>query len=550
MNIAERARLLPGELMTNVVAASQTPGLPGRANTQSREPRGELIRWFSKPATALALIVVSGAALRVVKITDYSLWGDEGFSAAIVMQPWRPFWLSILYEPWTAFYFVLLKPWTLCFGTGEVALRSLSVVFGLVAIVAIYYLGERLFSRRAGLIAAAMTAVSPVQIWYSQEVRGYSVYVLLSALCWLAFLAALHNSQPRNLSIWSVLMVLTGYCHFIGLGIIPAQWVCIAIRRPDFSFVKRLAVATAAAAVALALIPIFMVTLNSGQAGWIAPLSWAEIADVFVTVSGGLHGNVGAIFCLTYVLLLVWALLGSYQKGNDQSGWESCAFASAGFLVPIMATIAGGFFVPMLIGRYLLLCFPPFVVLAAQGLLTVRPRKAALIVVAALVAMSAWELRDSYNLESRDDWRSTAQYVMRHGQPGDAAIFVTPECRYAFQYYAAQEPKTEAFPVILGENRDLVDGIRIVTNRFPSYTNGALGKVDSLPKSYRRIWLMKPGSIDLDTRDPNKRESVQLAAALAHEYRTHPPVIFNGVSVWLYDTPDASAAAPAMNRES
>ncbi len=380
--------------------------------------------------------------------------------------------------------------------------------------------------------------------------RGYSVYVLLSALCWLAFLAALHNSQPRNLSIWSVLMVLTGYCHFIGLGIIPAQWVCIAIRRPDFSFVKRLAVATAAAAVALALIPIFMVTLNSGQAGWIAPLSWAEIADVFVTVSGGLHGNVGAIFCLTYVLLLVWALLGSYQKGNDQSGWESCAFASAGFLVPIMATIAGGFFVPMLIGRYLLLCFPPFVVLAAQGLLTVRPRKAALIVVAALVAMSAWELRDSYNLESRDDWRSTAQYVMRHGQPGDAAIFVTPECRYAFQYYAAREPKTDAFPVILGENRDLVDGIRIVTNRFPSYTNGALGKVDSLPKSYRRIWLMKPGSIDLDTRDPNKRESVQLAAALAHEYRTHPPVIFNGVSVWLYDTPDASAAAPAMNRES
>src|SRR5208337_499445 len=184
------------------------------------------------------------------------------------------------------------------------------LVLGLVGIVAIYYLGEQLFSRRAGLIAAAMTAVSPVQIWYSQEVRGYSLYVLLSALCWLAFLAALRNSRPRNLSIWSVLMVLTGYCHFIGLGIIPAQWVCIAIRRPDFSSVKRLALATAAAAVALALIPIFMVTLNSGQSGWIAPLSWAEIADVFVTVSGGLHGNAGAIFCLTYILLLVSASLG------------------------------------------------------------------------------------------------------------------------------------------------------------------------------------------------------------------------------------------------
>ena len=99
--------------------------------------------------------------------------------------------------------------------------------------------------------------------------------------------------------------------------------------------------------------------------------------------------------------------------------------------------------------------------------------------------------------------------------------------------------------------------------RDRSYTSGVLGKVDSLPKSYRRIWLMKPGGIDLDPRDPNKPEFVQLAAALAHEYRTHPPVIFNGVTVWLYDTPDASSAAvpqpvrftafgrtPAMNRKS
>lgn len=520
--------------MTDAVAPARAADLHDHSDSWEGLSR------LPNPAITLGIIVLAAAALRIYKIGGYSLWGDEGFSAAIVMQSWRPFWLSLIYEPSTAGYFVLLKLWTLGFGSGGVALRSFSALIGIVLIGTIYCFGKRLFSRRTGLIAAAMTALCPVQIWYSQEVRGYSLYVLLSALCWLAFLAALRNPRSQNLSIWSALTVLTGYCHFIGLGIIPAQSVCIAIRRPDSRITRQLALATAASLIALAPIPIFMATLYSGQVSWILPLSWAQIGQVFVTIAGGMDSKSGVVICLIYLLFLGEALFVSFQNRRDPNGLESCLFALAGVLVPIIVTVGGAFFVPMLVARYLLVCFPPFVVLAAQGLLTFRSPKAAFILVAALVALTARELHGIYSTEPRDDWRAAVRYVMKHRQPDDAAIVIWPLNRYVFQYYAARAEGTVAPPVILGENRDIVDGVRIVANRFPSDTGGVLRTVRSLPKLYHRVWLVRPDSIGLDPHVRNERELSQLVVALAQEYQTHAPILFKGMVVLLYDTPAAS----------
>ena len=337
-----------------------------------------------------------------------------------------------------------------------------------------------------------------------------------------------------------MLTVLTGYSHFIGLGIIPAQWVCIAIRRPDSRIATRLALATAASLIALAPIPIFMATLYSGQASWILQLSWAQIGRVFVTIAGGLNSKSGVVICLIYLLFLGEALFVSFQNRRDPNGWESCLFALAGFLVPIIVTVGAAFFVPMLEARYLLLCFPPFVVLAAQGLLTFRPPKAAFIMVAALLALTARELDGIYSTEPRDDWRAAVSYVMRHRQSDDAAIVIWPLNRYVFEHYAARAPGPDAPPVILGENRDIVDGVRIVTNRFASDTGGVLTNVGALPKMYHRVWLIRPDSIGLDPHVRNERELSQLVVALAQEYQTHAPIRFKGIVVLLYDTPAAS----------
>ena len=65
--------------------------------------------------------------------------------------------------------------WAKVFGTGEVGLRSLSALCGTAFIPVIYAIGARAAGVRVGLVAAALAALNPLLVWYSQEARAYAL---------------------------------------------------------------------------------------------------------------------------------------------------------------------------------------------------------------------------------------------------------------------------------------------------------------------------------------------------------------------------------------
>ena len=54
-------------------------------------------------------------------------------------------------------------------------------------------IGRQLAGRRVALIGAALVAVNPLFVWYSQEARAYGLFVLIAALAMLCFVRALHE---------------------------------------------------------------------------------------------------------------------------------------------------------------------------------------------------------------------------------------------------------------------------------------------------------------------------------------------------------------------
>ncbi len=97
-------------------------------------------------------------------------------------------------------YYVLAWGWSKLFGTGEAGLRSLSALFGAATIPLAYLIGKDLLSRRAGLITAALVALNPMLIWYSQEARSYALLVLLCAASLLFFLRARRSGEAWDLA--------------------------------------------------------------------------------------------------------------------------------------------------------------------------------------------------------------------------------------------------------------------------------------------------------------------------------------------------------------
>jgi uncharacterized membrane protein len=111
--------------------------------------------------------------------------------------------------------------------------RSLCALFGVGAIAAMYGLNRIAFSREAGLMGAAVMAVSPFAVYLSQEARHYTLPMLLIILSLMGFIQIqkdLHHRgkiRPWVGISWAILNTLGLYIHYFFL----LAWVaeCLTI---------------------------------------------------------------------------------------------------------------------------------------------------------------------------------------------------------------------------------------------------------------------------------------------------------------------------------
>lgn len=165
-------------------------------------------------------------------------------------------------------YYVLAWGWAKAFGTGEVGLRSLSALFGAATVPVAYCIGRELASRRAGLIAAALVAVNPMLIWYSQEARSYAPLVFFGALSLLFFARALRTRAGRDLALWTLFSALALCSHYFAVFAIgiEAAWLLAALRD---RWPAVLAAVGGVVVVGLALLPLLGAQVNPTHIGWI-----------------------------------------------------------------------------------------------------------------------------------------------------------------------------------------------------------------------------------------------------------------------------------------
>ncbi|HTJ28060.1 MAG TPA: glycosyltransferase family 39 protein [Candidatus Limnocylindria bacterium] len=132
-------------------------------------------------------------------------------------------------EPqWPPLFYLLCAGWERIVGSGMASLRALAAIFGILAIPAVFAFARELTSStRVGVIAAALVAISPLDVAYSREARGYSVMLFLLALSSLLLLRALRTGSPRLWIAYAVALFLGLYdfALFGGVAVGHALWV-------------------------------------------------------------------------------------------------------------------------------------------------------------------------------------------------------------------------------------------------------------------------------------------------------------------------------------
>jgi mannosyltransferase len=227
-----------------------------------------------------ALVALSAAAalLRFSTLRTQSYWYDEAITVELVRQPFHAMLDTLPHtESTPPLYYVLAWIWSRMLGTGEAGLRSLSAAIGTATVPATYAAARAFVSQRAALVAAALVAVSPLLVWYSQEARAYALLVLLGALSLVPLRRAVGRRAVRPLAAWAIVAALALATHYFALFLVAAEAIWL-LRQAS----ERRAAATAVAAVVV--VAVALAPLAAYQARYSTHTAW-------ISNSGGVGGR-------------------------------------------------------------------------------------------------------------------------------------------------------------------------------------------------------------------------------------------------------------------
>lgn len=128
------------------------------------------------------------------------------------------------------FYFLLIRGWLQIWGSSIAAIRSLSVIFSLIALVCLYFLGKELFaSERVSIIAVLLMAVSPFFVAYAQEARPYSLWTLTILVSSITLLRAIRYDNWFSWTTYSLSLMLSLYTSLLSVLVIISQAFYVTI---------------------------------------------------------------------------------------------------------------------------------------------------------------------------------------------------------------------------------------------------------------------------------------------------------------------------------
>lgn len=183
------------------------------------------------PFVAFLTVLLLGVISRLNLIAANNFWYDEAFSGVLIREDWgnmlRIIRQDAVHPP---LYYFLLKIWGTIFGNTDVALRSFSLLFGIVLIIGSYFLLKRLINTKVALVAATIFALSPFFTLYSLEARSYSmlaVEVLIATVLFIKIARTpLANIKQllrlKEFALLAVVCVLMIFTHYLSLGIVVA----------------------------------------------------------------------------------------------------------------------------------------------------------------------------------------------------------------------------------------------------------------------------------------------------------------------------------------
>ena len=441
---------------------------------------------LSATGYTLLLLTIAAAILRLIFLSSKSFWLDEGYSAAFAAEPFNELLRQMLRGEMAVYmplYFVMLHCWSYFAGSSEISLRLPSVIFSAATVPLIYALGMELYDRRVGLMAALLLTVNVSCIVYAQDARTYTMFGMLVTLSSLLFVRSIKRGSLTEYLAYVVVGSLCAYAHLFGILILPAQWLLLFLFRVDRK--TKLRLTACIAVVALLSLPPIILSIHGehGEVSWIPATSIKTFIYLFATFAGLYWARVkGLSLFAIYLAVIAIAVLGPSRRERPAVGFLVLSVA-----LPVGIVLVVSIFKPLFVVRYLLMCQPFFVLLAAIGLTRTKPRSLMVTITVVIVALSLSEDRAFYHSWPMQDWRGAVKFVAANATPGDVLLVFPEWNRNPVDYYVGHRTRPVDFRVI-ADRLDSLGGAAGPSNDPAGNLRRFLAAHGV--NSYSRVWVV------------------------------------------------------------
>lgn len=375
---------------------------------------------WQRPAVILAVIIVVAALLRLPGLGD-GLDHDEAYTwLAFASQP-----VSVIVGHYPVpnnhiLHSLLMALSASAFGESEVALRLPALLAGLLGVAATWWLAQAMCRNApqamarwwVPALAAALLAINPTHIGWSQSARGYSLLVLFAALSGGALLGAQLQRRRPLWPVYSACLFLALYTQPVAvlLAVGLAAWsLWHAARSGDQQLLTSALSAHGAVGLAciLAYGRIWELVVGAGQAWGI------DLHDGSFVAAFGLLRDVAM---QSEIPALAAALLGVVFLRRHGLSAVFASLAAAAMLIPLVYGVA-----PQARGYVYLL--PWVSVLAAFGVASLqaeRMRQLALGVV--LLPVALFSGLGAITHKADPGWRDLAARVNERSPRGEVLV--------------------------------------------------------------------------------------------------------------------------------
>jgi uncharacterized membrane protein len=397
-------------------------------------------------------------------------------------------------------YYLILRGWVV-FGDSEAALRSLSVLAGVGALAIVIVLTRELFGQRVALLCGLLLAIDPLYVQFAQDVRGYSLCLLLVSASSLLFIHGIRRPESRPLLTWSSYAAVTAlgaYSNFWA-ALVPLAHALSLVFLPRARIPWRRLVPAALALIVL-LVPLALLIQATDSAG----VNWAagsSAGRVITRIRAAVPHAVLDLAVLLAVLVVVVILVALRRRPGVSPlldrHWP-VLFVACWLVVPVAAVVLLSLVdKPLLVVRYLMVSLPPAVILVALLVVFLWNRSSvagrrgagrmlAPLLFVAVVAFSVVFSAQWYDLGGPQDFRSAVTYLADEGHPGDGVLMFAVYERMPVEWYLRDHPVAQR------TLRPVYPSLAFGVN--PLYFDGSLSitKADVVRSAtaFHRVWFV------------------------------------------------------------